>query len=247
MEYEKIRQLIETTRQELHELVDKNMDLLCNATENNIVAVEKEKALSLNIHLGVFKGKKPVSVIFPDGREVMTKTWKQVAVALLQDCNADEQMHRRLSELSGKIFGRDRVILAQDACGLDAPLQIEEGIYFEGKFDTESLLRVVTERILKAVGYDYGGIRIKIMDPKQAPISTIEPIRDVELEEENCPKPGKEAQWRKSILVFGLMKSSSKNAMRTGKSSTAGAGVISSSRRSHFITDTCMIRIMKNI
>ena len=187
MKNEDILQLVENTRQKLHELIDRDMDLLYDIVDHSTAAVENAKALSIHIHPALFKGKKPVSIIFPGGKEVEVKTWRQVAVTILQDCNADEQMHSRLSELSGKIYGRDRIILAKDAREMDVPLQIDEGIYFEGKFDTETLLRVLTERVLHPVGYDYSGIMIKIMDPKQAPISTIEPIRDVELEEENGP------------------------------------------------------------
>lgn len=49
---------------------------------------------------------------------------------------------------------------------MDSPIKIDDGIYMETKFDTESLLKVLTGRIFNAVGYDYSGIRLELYDPK---------------------------------------------------------------------------------
>ena len=163
---EDTRKLLEDTRRERHELVDRAIDSLYGIRQE-VTVDEKENILLFSTYPAFFKSKKPVSVLFPDGREVMTKTWKQVAVTLLQDCNSDELMHKHLSEISGKVFGRDRTIIGKDTTGMVAPLRVDDGIYFESKFDTESLLKVLMERVLNVVGYDYTGIYIKLKEPQK--------------------------------------------------------------------------------
>lgn len=157
---ERLEELLEELRAEL-QAVNRRIDALLSGQR-----LEEDSSLPLNIHPSIFKGRRPISVSFPDGRTVMTKTWKQVASAILTDCNSDPVMHTRLLSISGKVFGRDRVLLG-DKEGMDVPVKIDEGIYLETKFDTESLLYVLKDRILKPVGYDCGGISIQCRDPEQ--------------------------------------------------------------------------------
>ena len=84
---------------------------------------------------------------------------------ILKDCNADAKMHGRLLAISGKVAGRERVILGRTDRGMDKPLKIDDGIYFESYFDTQYLLKVMKERMLDAVGYDYSGILLYVRDP----------------------------------------------------------------------------------
>ncbi len=44
---------------------------------------------------------------------------------------------------------------------MDVPLKIDEGLYFEGKFDTEALLTIMIKKVLKPIGYDYSQIIIQ--------------------------------------------------------------------------------------
>ena len=74
-------------------------------------------------------------------------------------------MHGRLLAISGKVAGRERVILGRTDRGMDKPLKIDDGIYFESYFDTQYLLKVMKERVLDAVGYDYSGILLYVRDP----------------------------------------------------------------------------------
>ena len=67
--------------------------------------------------------------------------------------------------ISGKVAGRERVILGRTDRGMDKPLKIDDGIYFESYFDTQYLLKVMKERVLDAVGYDYSGILLYVRDP----------------------------------------------------------------------------------
>ena len=107
-----------------------------------------------------FKGQKVESIIFGNGQEKVVPTWKTAVAAILQDCDSDPHCHENLIFLRGRITGKNRVLLAEHAEDLQVPIQIGDDLFFEGKFDTESLLRVMRDRVLKPVGYDYSGLRI---------------------------------------------------------------------------------------
>ena len=51
---------------------------------------------------------------------------------------------------------------------MDVPLKIDEGLYFEGKFDTEALLTMMEKKVLEPVGYDFSGIVIQYTEKKPA-------------------------------------------------------------------------------
>lgn len=44
---------------------------------------------------------------------------------------------------------------------MDVPIEIEDGLYFEGKLDTEQLLRVLVEKVLEPAGYDCSAVLLK--------------------------------------------------------------------------------------
>lgn len=120
---------------------------------------------SLSVRPACFKGKKPLAILYPDGTEVEVHTWKQVASQLMRSCSEDELMAEKLEDLSGKVFGRDRIILGKTGEGMDVPLKIKDNIYLEAKFDTESPIKVITNRIFDPIGYDYRDIRLQVIDP----------------------------------------------------------------------------------
>ena len=70
-------------------------------------------------------------------------------------------------EMRGRVYGNFRRLLAEDPNGMDAPLQITEGLYLESKFDTQALLDNLTQKILRRVGYDYGRIAVLYRSPQQ--------------------------------------------------------------------------------
>lgn len=41
------------------------------------------------------------------------------------------------------------------------PIKIDEGLYFEGKLDTEALLTVMTKKVPEPAGYDYNQLIIQ--------------------------------------------------------------------------------------
>ena len=175
--------MIEESRQYMHSLIDAQYDELIGKLNGNIdLQTDKptDKSLSLLTNSAVFKGKKPVEVSFNDGNSILTPTWKEVASAILQDCNSIPEMHYRLKKLAGKVYGRDRILLSESQEILVSPIEIDEGLYFEGKFDTEGLLNVMKKRLFDVIGYDYSGVNIKITD-RTTHVETIEPTEDGEI------------------------------------------------------------------
>lgn len=136
-----------------------NQDYKIEFDENN------EFELSFASFSAYFKGKKPLLVSFSSGKKVEVKTWKSVALEIMKECNSDKIMHERLIKISGKVFGAKRTLLAKSPNELDAPLKIDDDLYLETKFDTQSLFDIMKNRIFDVIGFDYGSIYIKYYDP----------------------------------------------------------------------------------
>lgn len=58
---------------------------------------------------------------------------------------------------------------------MDAPIEFYPNMFFEGKFDTESLLKVITDRIFKPIGYNYGRIQLRVYDPALMALESEQP------------------------------------------------------------------------
>lgn len=125
-----------------------------------------------------FKGKKPTALILPSGVEVKVPTWKKAVAAILKDCSSNPRRHEQMLELRGRLFGNFRPPLAQTPEGMGAPLKIDDGLYWESKFDTEALLRNLTDKLLCRVGYDYQGVTVKYRDPQQEIVSPVTDERE---------------------------------------------------------------------
>ena len=151
---------LESLRSELHNMVDARVD----GSIHRILlggALDIAPTLPLTADPSAFKGEKPESVLFPDGREVKVPTWKMAVLTIMQDCNADAKMHSQLMELRGKVLGRQRTILAASPEKMHAPLEIDKDLYMESYYDTATLLYVLKNRVLDEVGYNYSGIRVQ--------------------------------------------------------------------------------------
>ena len=157
-------------REELHRLVDERFDdLLCRLILGDRAEVFREaggRLLPFASPPAMFKGERPASVIL-HGEEIQANTWKKVVLAVLRDCDADPQRHQRMLELRGRISGNFRTLLSDCPEGMAAPLKINEGLYWESKFDTEALLGNLTEKLLDWVGYDYQDIVIRFRPLQQ--------------------------------------------------------------------------------
>ena len=151
---------LESLRSEMHSMVDARVDgSIQHILHGGVLDIAP--TLPLTANPSVFKGKKPESILFPDGREIKTPTWKTAVLAIMQDCNEDPVMHAHLMGLRGKVLGRQRAILAASPEKMHAPLEIDKDIYMESYYDTGTLLYVLKNRVLDEVGYDYSGIRVR--------------------------------------------------------------------------------------
>lgn len=166
MELEKNIDMIERNRWQMHKLVDQRFDELIRRLTDETYEPEVGKVMPLYTLPALFKGLKPIAIMLPNGREIETKTWKKVVEEILKDCNRNEKCHEKLMSIRNKVAGRDRIILGSDERQMDVPIKIDEGLYFEAKFDTETLLKVMCSRVLAEVGYDYSQISLNVYNPK---------------------------------------------------------------------------------
>lgn len=65
-------------------------------------------------------------------------------------------------DLRGKVQGRNRVLIGNETRKMHSPVKIDEALYVETHYDTETLLKILTTRILDEVGYDYRKIKISV-------------------------------------------------------------------------------------
>lgn len=139
-----------------------------NSTNHgNIEEKPFENIFPLISGAGFFKGKKPSAVIFPDGKRVSVMTWKKAVEEIMQDCCSKKENLSLLMKLRGIASGKRRNFLYSDGSGMRSPIKIRENLYMESHYDTESLLRIMTTRILDVVGYDYSGIQIAVKAERQ--------------------------------------------------------------------------------
>ena len=169
---EKFIMQVEKVRREMHERIDREFDNFLlrldsgKPEESFSEPVSIQHTLPLHAPPSLFKGQKPVSIEFADGRTVDVPTWKKAVVTIMRECDSDPVMHDRLMSIREKVMGKQRTILSASPDGMDAPLKIGDELYMEGKYDTETLIHVTTNRILRAVGFDYSNINITIQHPQ---------------------------------------------------------------------------------
>ena len=95
------------------------------------------------------------------------QNWRQAILEILRECNKDPIRHDRMMRLCDLVAGRLRPLLSGSPKGMNVPVMIDEGLYLEGKLDTEYLIKTVRDQILNSVGYDYDKIGLVVYNPKQ--------------------------------------------------------------------------------
>lgn len=161
---------LEQMRKRMISNINTEFDLLIKRAKSEAPQTNTQKSADkpydctypLIVGPAVFKGKKPIGLIFSDGRKYSITTWKQLVEAILKDCISDDSKKERLNELRGKISGKSRFLLSDTPDDMKSPIEICENLYFETHYDTSTLLRILTERILDAVSYNYSGIMVVI-------------------------------------------------------------------------------------
>lgn len=156
---ELVREIDEKIGQMVKKLQDEGTGTVRTAGQSE---KKYESIYPLSVGTGIYKGKRPTAVLFADGRRKECPTWKKVVEEILKDCCRDPKKRQALMDLRGKILGRNRVIVGSETGKMRSPVQIAEALYVETHYDAETLLRILTTRILDAVGYDYSGIRIAV-------------------------------------------------------------------------------------
>lgn len=109
-----------------------------------------------------FTGKKPSAVIFPDGSRLPAASWKSVVELVLQDCIRDQERKKSLMKLWNQICGTKRIILGSSCRGMRRPIRLGRNLYVRAEYSTRDLLRLLSQRILPAVGCDCGGIQVAV-------------------------------------------------------------------------------------
>ena len=113
--------MFEQSRERMHRAIDEKIDdiIKCLCTGQSI-RQNGVRHYDLSEPPFLFKGKKPVSITYPNGEKVFVNTWRKVAGELLNDCNSYPQRHEALMQLRHKIAGRNRWVLA------DTPTEASE-------------------------------------------------------------------------------------------------------------------------
>ena len=161
---------LEETREYLLSYVNSSIDALK-------VRIESGEPLSadnapivttypLSYNSALFKGTKPTAVYFGD-EKVEVKTWRKTYTLILQRCAAIPKNHAMLMSLRNRVHGRDRSFLSDKPDGMNKPIEIADGLFAEGYFDTEWLVRVLTTEFLDVVGYDYSNISVSVIPAKR--------------------------------------------------------------------------------
>ena len=129
--------------------------------ESGCCSMKYEYTYPLNIEPYVFVGKKPAAVLFGEER-VDVKSWCDVYRVILTRCNDNPEHHERLMYLRNKTAGKCRVFLSDNPIGMTRPLKIDEGLYGETHYGSQTLMHILCKRILDYTGFDYSGIKIAL-------------------------------------------------------------------------------------
>ena len=117
---------------------------------------------NLSVPFSYFKGKKPTGIIFPNGERKTLGTWRQVVVELMKDCISDPIRKTKLLNLRGLASGRNRVLIDREPSRMRGPVQIEPELYIECHYDTQVLLHVAIDLLLRNADYDCSQIKVAL-------------------------------------------------------------------------------------
>lgn len=153
---------------EMSELLNKISDFIQAAVAS---ALEQFKSspnqniivdMPLNGNYAFFKGRKPMGIIYPGEEIIPITNWRQLTIYLLQRCIEDPDCKAYLMSQRNLISGRSREMISSDPSHMDTPIEICPELYFECKFDTEALLKVLINKLLIPAGYNIENIRVRL-------------------------------------------------------------------------------------
>ena len=158
--------LFERLRKEIHELVDQVLDKMLLSVHGMDELAEERRVVPLATDPARFKGEKPAALYFPDGRRVETNTWRKLVKVILADCGAVPECREQLEQWVCLIHGPQRAVISSNPAGMNVPLKIADGLYFEGYFDTEFLFKQLTQA-LELAEYEYTGLAVELRGSTQ--------------------------------------------------------------------------------
>jgi len=166
---------INLTRQELNKIRQSMIDVINNSFDRIIAGLGEDSAdnannenpmpelsewkMSLKTNPVLFRKQKTLAVMFGEER-VPVKSWAGVVVAVLTHCIQDPVYHDKLMKLRGRIAGKERFFIAENPSDMKRPKEICEGLYVEVMYGSETLMHILVNRILRAIGYDCSDIYV---------------------------------------------------------------------------------------
>jgi len=159
---EEVRKTQKYLINEINRIFDEVANVLQNREDENERELPVfETVYPLTTDPAIFKGQKPTCVLFGEERAI-AHTWKNVFKLLILRCNEDEKKHKILLGLRNKILGRERIILSDKPGEMLRAFKIDEDLWAETHYDTETLMRILLHRILDKVGFDYSNISVAV-------------------------------------------------------------------------------------
>ena len=133
--------------------------LLLSLSGEETTGLQAEYVYPLTTTPRYFIGTKPAAVLFGEER-VDVKSWREVYTAVLKRCNDDPKSHEMLMYLRNKTAGKVRVFLSDRPDGMAKPNKIDEDMYGEVHYGTETLMHIMVNHILKPARFDCSNINV---------------------------------------------------------------------------------------
>jgi hypothetical protein len=124
----------------------------------------KERIVPLSINPSIFVGRKATAVII-DGVRITVKTWRGVYKEILMYCIKDPDLLNGLMYLRGKAAGKVRVFISDNNESMTRPLMITECLYVETHYGSQTMMDIMTNRILRPIGFDLSKVEIVMKSP----------------------------------------------------------------------------------
>ena len=109
----------------------------------------------------LFIGKKPAAVLFGDER-VDVKKWTDVYRLVYGRVNQDAQAHEDLMYLRNKAAGKVRTFISDTPDEMRRPIKVDEDLYVEAHYGTQTMHHIMVDCILRYVRYDLSDIKVVV-------------------------------------------------------------------------------------
>jgi hypothetical protein len=156
---------MQKTRSSLIDMINTRFDCVIAQVINqeNLLygaeTVEPERRVPINANPSIFRKQKPIAIMFGEER-IAASAWKDVYRTILFRCNQDPTYHDRLMNLRGSISAKGRPYLFDKREGMTHPTKIDEDLFAETHYSSCDMMRILVQRILAVIQYDYSNINI---------------------------------------------------------------------------------------